>query len=77
MKNRRMKKRKISRSEKITNQLALIEDINKDIESSKKVGSKLMIRQYEHLKKQYVNNLYKMLAENYQIPIPLLAKEAA
>lgn len=72
-----MRKKEISGAEKIANQLALIDDINNDIASSKKVGSKLMIRQYEHLKKQYVNNLYKMLAENYQIPMPKLEKEAA
>jgi len=71
-----MKNKKLSKTDRITNQLELIEDINEMIKSSKKVGSKLMIRQYEHLKKQYVNNLYKMLAENYQIPIPILVEAA-
>ena len=72
-----MKKRKISKLEKILNQLELVEDINKDIESSKIVGSKLMIKQYEHLKKQYTKNLRKMLAEDYQIEFALPKAEPA
>lgn len=63
--------------DKIVNQLSLINDINKDIAISKEINSKLMVRQYEHLKKQYVKKLYKMLAENYQIPIPTIAKKEA
>ena len=72
-----MEKKEISKADKIANQLELIEDINELIESSIKVKSNLMVRQYKYLKKKYVNNLYKMLAENYQIPIPKLEKEAA
>ena len=59
--------------DKILNQLSLIEDINKDILVSQELKSPLMVKQYEHLKKQYVKNLFKMLEENYQIPIPTSA----
>ena len=72
-----MKEKTISREEIIANQLELIDAINRMLESSRRIDSKLEVRQYEHLKKQYVNNLYKMLAENYQIPIPVLVKETA
>lgn len=74
-----MEKKK--KSDKILNQLSLIEDLNKDILSSKESKRPLMIKQYEHLKKKYVKNLFQMLAENYQIPIPAAkvnkAKKAA
>lgn len=72
-----MKEQSISIIEKINIQLQLIEKINKRIASSKKLDEKLMVKQYEHLKNQYVQNLYEMLAENYQIPIPSFEKKAA
>ena len=64
------------REEQITHQLTLIDTINEMINIAKKGNDSLGVRQYEHLKKQYVNNLYKMLAENYQIPIPTLVEAA-
>ena len=67
-----MKERKTSRLEKITNQLEMIDNINKLIEISKKMNSELMIRQHEHLKKKYTKNLFKMLAESYHITVPSL-----
>jgi len=63
-------------TERIIDQLSLIEDTNKMIASSKKVKSPLMVRQYEHLKKELTKNLFEMLKESYQITIPIL-KEAA
>lgn len=72
-----MKKNKISRSERILNQLELIDGINNMLNMSKEDNDSLGVRQYEHLKKQYVQNLYKMLAENYQIPIPTIPKKEA
>jgi len=61
----------------IAQQIRLIKGINRDIEISKEMGSPFMVKQYEHLKKEYVKNLFKMLAENYQIPIPTIAKKEA
>lgn len=72
-----MKKNKISRSERILNQLELIDGINSMLNMSQEDNDSLGVRQYEHLKKQYVQNLYKMLAENYQIPIPTITKKEA
>ena len=71
-----MKKEKISIADKILDQLDSIEQINQLIEISKKMKSPLMVRQHEHLKKEYTQNLFKMLQESYQIKIPTL-KEAA
>ena len=71
-----MKKAKISISDRILDQLEMIEKINQLIEISKKMESPLMVRQHEHLKKEYTKNLFKMLKESYQITIPVI-KEAA
>lgn len=54
----------------IAQQIRLIKGINRDIEISKELGSPFMVKQYEHLKKEYVQNLFKMLEENYQISVP-------
>jgi len=62
-----MKKLEISRLEKVTAQLELIDNINKMIKSCKELDSKLEVRQYEHLKKKLTKNLMEMLAEDYQI----------
>lgn len=70
-------KKQISKIEMVTRQLALIDETNEIIELFKKKKKDLMIRQYEHLKKKYIKNLYEMLAESYQIPIPKMEKEAA
>ncbi len=67
-----MKKREISRLEKIATQLELIDDINKVIKSCEELDSKLEVRQYEHLKKKLTKNLMKMLMEDYQITFPSL-----
>ncbi len=64
-------------NDRILAQLKLIADTNKLIESGKRRNSKLMVRQYEHLKKQYTKNLFDMLKESYQITIPVIKKEAA
>ena len=71
-----MKEKEISISDKILDQLEMIQKINRLIEISKEMNSDLMVRQHEHLKKEYTKNLFKMLAESYQITIPTL-KEAA
>ncbi len=67
-----MTKKNITIAEKILAQLSLIEDTNKMIASSKKVNSPLMVRQYEHLKKELTKNLFEMLKESYQITIPVM-----
>lgn len=67
-----MKNKEISVSDRILDQLEMIENINKLIEISKKMNSELMIRQHEHLKKEYTKNLMKMLVESYQITIPTM-----
>jgi len=55
----------MSRIERITNQSELIDSINSILNMSKENNDSLGVRQYEHLKKQYVQNLFKMLLENY------------
>lgn len=72
-----MSDKKITKAEAIVSQLKLIANTNKMIESSKKVDSPLMVRQYEHLKKQFTKNLLEMLMENYQITIPTAPKKEA
>ena len=62
---------------KILAQLKSIADINEIIASCKRRNSKLMVRQYEHLKKELTKNLFDMLKESYQITVPTLKKEAA
>ena len=62
--------------ERINSQLDLIAGINELIDLGKKRNSQLMVRQYEHLKKEYTKNLFVMLKESYQITIPVI-KEAA
>ena len=48
--------------------LELIERVNVDIESSKKMNSALLVRQYEHLKRKYTAELLDILNE-YRLPI--------
>ena len=48
--------------------LELIEGTNKEIEISKKMNSQLMLKQANHLKKQYTKDLFKLL-EVYQLPL--------
>ena len=67
-----MKKLEISRLEKITAQLELIDNTNKMIKSCKELDSKLEVQQYEHLKKKLTKNLIEMLAEDYQITFSYL-----
>lgn len=71
-----MTNQEITIEDKIINQLDLIKKINELIAISKRMNSELMVRQHEHLKKEYTKNLFEMLKKNYQISIPKL-KEAA
>lgn len=66
-----MEKNRKKKIKVIINQLELIEGINKDIQRSKKVDSPLMVRQYEHLKKEYTKNFLKLL-EDYKMAIGIL-----
>ncbi len=50
--------------------LILIDSVNKEIELSKKINANLMIRQANHLKKQYTKELLGLLKE-YHLPIQL------
>jgi hypothetical protein len=43
--------------------LTLIQGVNVSIELSRKIDDSLGIRQYEHLKKQYVNEMVELLGE--------------
>ena len=49
--------------EAIGHQVALIRDIEQSIRDSRSIGSDLMVRQYLHLKKQFVQQLNEMLKE--------------
>jgi len=72
-----MTKKIPSIEKRILSQLEQIAGINELIDLGKKRNSKLMISQYEHLKKELTKNLFEMLKESYQITIPTLKKEAA
>ncbi len=67
----------VKREAKVAHQLSLIDTINEMINMAKEGNDELGVRQYEHLKKKYIKNLYEMLEENYQIPIPAMEKKAA
>jgi hypothetical protein len=43
--------------------LTLITGVNESIELSRKINDDLGVRQYEHLKKQYVDGMIELLAE--------------
>ena len=43
--------------------LTLIQGVNESIELSKKINDNLGVRQYEHLKKQYVTDMIELLSE--------------
>jgi len=43
--------------------LGLIKDADECIESSQKIGSELMVRQYKFMKNKYVKELLEMLRE--------------
>ena len=51
--------------------LVLIDGANQEIELSKKINAKLMIRQANHLKQQYTKELLGLLKE-YHLPIQFL-----
>ena len=53
--------------------LILLNDVNQSIEISKKINDSLGVRQYNHLKKQYVNDLIELLEE---MKVSLQIKEA-
>ncbi len=72
-----MGKDTVKREDKVAHQLSLIDTINEMINMAKEGNDELGVRQYEHLKKKYIKNFYEILAEDYQIPIPILKKEAA
>ena len=48
--------------------LELIEGVNQDLESSRSIDNTLLIKQYEHLKKDYTQQLLDLLKE-YNLPI--------
>ena len=50
--------------------LELIDGVNRDIQSGKALGNKLLIKQYEYLKKDYTQQLLALF-EEYQLPIHL------
>lgn len=50
--------------------LHLIKGVNKSIENSQEMNSKLMERQYVHLKKEYTQELLEQLAD-YRLPVLL------
>lgn len=50
--------------------LELIEGVNEDLESSRSIDNKLLVKQYEHLKKDYTQQLLDLL-EDYNLPIHL------
>jgi hypothetical protein len=49
--------------EAIGHQMVLIRDIERSIRDSRAMGSDLMVRQYQHLKKQFIQQLNEMLKE--------------
>lgn len=64
----------LERKNRVSRLIDLIDGANESIRLSKEVGSALLIKQYEHLKKKYVEELKDLLAEmNVLIEI----KEAA
>ncbi len=52
--------------------LELIEGTNEEIEISKRMNSKLMVKQAQHLKKIYTKELLELL-KDYKLPIRLEA----
>lgn len=50
--------------------LELIEGVNQDLESSRSIDNSLLVKQYEHLKKDYTQQLLDLL-EDYGLPIHL------
>lgn len=52
--------------------LQLIEGVNNSIDNGRKLKNRSMIRQYEHLKKQYTSELLEFLSE-YKLPVQLAA----
>lgn len=50
--------------------LQLIEGVNNSIDNGRKLKNRSMIRQYEHLKKQYTSELLEFLSE-YKLPVQL------
>ncbi|MEM1123877.1 MAG: hypothetical protein AAGJ18_25795 [Bacteroidota bacterium] len=68
-----MDKKNTKRVDIINRQLSKIDTINEMIQMAKDGDDEFSLKQYKHLKKEYVKNLFEMLAENYQIPIPTAA----
>ncbi len=54
----------------ITRLLELIEGVNQDLERSRSIENTLLVKQYEHLKKDYTQQLLDLL-EEYNLPIHL------
>ncbi|MEM8523314.1 MAG: hypothetical protein AAGG68_01665 [Bacteroidota bacterium] len=52
--------------------LQLIEGVNQSLDNSRKLKNRSMLRQYEHLKRQYTSELLELLAE-YELPVQLAA----
>ena len=50
-----------TKTEVIARQLAIVEDAEMAIQQFKKNGDNLMTRQYEHLKKKYLDELNELL----------------
>lgn len=53
--------------------LGLIEGVNKDIAISQKMDSPLMVKQYQHLKEDYTQQLLELL-KDYQLPLKVVAE---
>lgn len=62
--------------EAIGHQVALIRDVERSIKDSRAMGSDLMVRQYQHLKKQLIQQLNEMLKEQ-NMHLRMVEEEAA
>lgn len=50
--------------------LELIDGVNRDLKVAASIDAKLLVKQYEYLKKDYTQQLLELL-EEYQLPIHL------
>ena len=57
--------------EAIANQVVLIKNMEKAIKDSRSMGSDLMVLQYQHLKKTFVQQLNEMLRQ-YEMEIKVV-----
>jgi hypothetical protein len=66
----------VTRAEAIAHQITMIEEIERSINDSRAIGSDLMVRQYQHLKKQLIQQLNEMLKEQ-NMHLRMVEEEAA